>query len=67
MVKLTKKCAIIISLVEQAEEEPNVQPEEEIRQALEATLWRIPWAEEVQRVSVTCNNSHGTSDRPQRK
>ena len=50
---LTKKCTIVLGLVEEAEEKPNDKLEEEITQELESILGRIPWAKELEKVTIS--------------
>ena len=50
---MTKKCTIVLCLVEEAEEKMNDELEEEISQELESILSRIPWAREVEKVTIS--------------
>ncbi len=50
---MTKKCTIVLRLVEEAEEEPNDKLKEEINQELESISGRIPWAGEVEKAIVS--------------
>ena len=50
---MTKKCTIVLRLVEEAEEKPNDKLEEEISQELESILGRIPWTKELEKVTIS--------------
>ncbi|MFQ5953259.1 MAG: hypothetical protein ACE5JK_07670 [Candidatus Omnitrophota bacterium] len=49
----TKKVMIIISLVDEAQEEANEAIEKEIFQELSKDILRIPWCKKVEKVEVT--------------
>ena len=48
----TKKVVIVISLVEEAQEETNEMIEKEIFQELSKDLPKIPWCKKVEKVEV---------------
>ena len=62
-IDLTKKCTIVLRLVEEAEEKPNNRLEKEISQELESILGRIPWAKELEKVTVSTDRRKNRSIR----
>jgi len=52
VIQLTKRCTIVLRLVEEAQEKPDDELREEISQELELTLSRIPWAREIEKITV---------------
>lgn len=50
---MTKRCTIVLRLVEEAQEKPDDELREEISQELELNLSRIPWAREIEKITVS--------------
>lgn len=51
--KLTKRAVIVVSLVEESEEETNKELEKQILDGLYKHPPAIPWLKEVEKVTVT--------------
>jgi hypothetical protein len=49
---LTKKGTVVLSLVEQAQERPDHELREERSQELESVLSWVPWAREVEKITI---------------
>jgi len=52
---VTKKCHIVLRLLKEAEEIDNEEIAREIKQEIKMNLHLIPWAEDVEKVTVSEN------------
>jgi len=50
---MTKKCTLVIVLVDEADEKTCEEIEEDIRDELEESLRIIPWAKEIEKLTVS--------------
>ena len=64
--QLTKKCTIVLCLVEEAEEKPNDELKEEISLELQMILGRIPWAKEIEKITISTPRGKNKRTQPER-
>jgi len=50
---MTKKCTLVILLIDEADEKTCEELAEDIKKELEESLRIIPWAKEVEKVTVS--------------